>query len=167
MRFIFSKFVYNVRLRRASNLLESRAVFQRDLLTLELCSDRNLLKLNKIICSILCPGWNKPRQTVETGCKLPRRYLYRKKFGIQVKSGKCPRNVLLQWGRSNTSQVVLFCCVVNRKRKVIFSLYSALVRFHLECCVQFWGSPVWEGYWHTRTGPSEATKLFKCRSTGI
>lgn len=123
-------------MRRASNLLE--AVLHRDMFTLEPWLDRSLLKVNKNTCNILHPGWNNPRQ-VETGRGLSRRHFCGNKSRIQVKnkwktSQKCALAV-------REVQCIPDCTiqsVVNRIRKEIFSLYSALLRVHLECCVQFW-----------------------------
>lgn len=41
--------------------------------------------------------------------------------------------------------------VTNRSRKVIFSLYSALVRHYLQCSVHFWVPQCWR---HEHAGES-------------
>ncbi|GAB0202202.1 hypothetical protein GRJ2_002685800 [Grus japonensis] len=51
--------------------------------------------------------------------------------------------------------------MASRSREVILPLYSALVRPHLEYCIQLWGPPAQERHGAVGASPEEATKLIR------
>ena len=70
---------------------------------------------------------------------MPRKQFCRKKSGIQVDSKlKMSQQCALAAREAKHIPGCIIKSIVNRPRKVIFPLYSALLRLHLECYVQFW-----------------------------
>ncbi|KAJ7407443.1 hypothetical protein BTVI_63170 [Pitangus sulphuratus] len=117
-------------------LIQRQAVppFRRTWTGLESWAERNLTKFNKGKCRVLHLGKKEPRAPVQAaGKKL---------------SGE-GSGVLVDYKLSMSQQVdqeasgilgYLRKSVVSRLREVILSLYSALVKPHLQCCVQCWAS---------------------------
>ncbi|RMC14041.1 hypothetical protein DUI87_09128 [Hirundo rustica rustica] len=106
---------------------------------LERWSERNLLKFNKGKSRVLHLGRNSP--------------LYQHRLGIDLQessSAEKDLGVLVGSKRSMSQQSVLVAKkasgilwgfrkgIASRLREMILPLYSALVRPHQECCVQFW-----------------------------
>ncbi|RMC03980.1 hypothetical protein DUI87_19317 [Hirundo rustica rustica] len=132
------KFADNSKLRACVCLLEGRMALQRDLEQLDGWAESSRIKFNKSKCSVLHFGHNTPCSTLgwgRCGWAVPRQKGTCSTDGQQA--GHEPAVCLggqegqwhLAWIRNG---------VASRSREVILSLYSALVRPHLECCVQFW-----------------------------
>uniref|UniRef100_A0A803T918 Reverse transcriptase domain-containing protein n=1 Tax=Anolis carolinensis TaxID=28377 RepID=A0A803T918_ANOCA len=156
------KFADDTKLGGIANTPEDRSRIQNDLDRLERWAKTNKMKFNRDKCKILHFGRKNGYQRYRMGDAWLDSSVCEKDLGVLVDN---KLNMSQQCDAAAKKANGILACInrgiASRSREVMLPLYSALVRPHLEYCVQFWAPQLKGDVDKLESVQRRATKMIK------